>query len=409
MDYRLFIARRYLHSRQRIPLVTIISGISMAGITLGVAALIVVLSVMNGFYGIVRDLLVSMDPHVRIVSESGAGFAQERANEIAQESLQLSQVLSAEPYVEGKALLITPNRSDVNRIVITRGVANHTMREGIVIGEFDTQEQGIVMGFSLGQRLGLSPDKETSQALLFSAQGLGQMLTRIFSPPVTHQFHVRGLYQLEETYDNTHVFIGIQEAQQLFHLKGAVTGIELRLADLDQAETVKEALDSLYPEGLKIQTWYDLQRSLYDVMRLEKWGASLILILICIVAAFNIVGSLTMVVVEKQRDVGILQAMGATARDIRGLFLMQGGMIGLIGTGAGFIVGFGIVLLQEHFQLVPLLGAESFIIEAYPVSIQSLDLLFTGTVTIGLSLLAALYPAWRAASIQPSRAVAQDR
>ncbi len=408
MDYRLFIARRYLHSRQRIPLVTIISGISMAGITIGVAALIVVLSVMNGFYGIVRDLLVSMDPHVRIVSENGRGFADETAEEIAQESRQLSQVLSAEPYVEGKALLITPNQSDVNRIVIARGVASHAMDARIVAGEFDTQEQGIVMGFRLAQRLGLSSGDDPSRALLFSAQGLGQMLTRIFSPPVAHQFRVRGLYQLEETYDNTHVFIGIEEAQQLFHLKGAVTGVELRLTDLDQAEAVKESLESKYPQGLKIQTWYDLQRSLYDVMRLEKWGASLILILICIVAAFNIVGSLTMVVIEKRRDVGILQAMGATTRDIQGLFLMQGAFIGLIGTGAGFLIGLGIVLIQKHFQLVPLLGAESFIIEAYPVSIQSLDLLLTGTVTIGLCLLAALYPAWRAASVQPSRAVAQD-
>ncbi|MCY3487514.1 MAG: ABC transporter permease [Bacteroidetes bacterium] len=405
MNYRLFIARRYLHSRQRIPLVTIISGISMAGVAVGVAALIVVLSVMNGFYDVVRDLLVSMDPHVRIVAEPGGGLPQEEANRIAEQAKQIPQVLSAEPYVEGKALLVTVSQSEVNRVVVLRGVADNAVGAGLVAGEFDTSEQGMVMGFSLGQRLGLSPGSENSRAMLFSAQGLGQMLTRVFSPPAVQEFEVRGLYKLEETYDNTHVFIGINEAQDIFHLEGAVTGIELRLTDLEQAQQVKQALEAANPSGLRVQTWYDLQRSLYDVMQLEKWGASIILVLICVVAAFSIVGSLTMVVVEKKQDIGVLQAMGATSRDIRQLFLVQGGMIGLIGAGTGFVVGLGILLLQKYFQLVPLLGAESFVIEAYPVSIQILDLVLILGVSFGLCLIAALYPAWRAARSEPSRAV----
>ncbi|MCY3630861.1 MAG: ABC transporter permease [Bacteroidota bacterium] len=405
MNYRLFIARRYLHSQQRIPLVTIISGISMAGVAVGVAALIVVLSVMNGFYDVVRDLLVSMDPHVRIVAEPGGGLPQEEANRIAEQAKQIPQVLSAEPYVEGKALLVTVSQSEVNRVVVLRGVADNAVGAGLVAGEFDTSEQGMVMGFSLGQRLGLSPGSENSRAMLFSAQGLGQMLTRVFSPPAVQEFEVRGLYKLEETYDNTHVFIGINEAQDIFHLEGAVTGIELRLTDLEQAQQVKQALEAANPSGLRVQTWYDLQRSLYDVMQLEKWGASIILVLICVVAAFSIVGSLTMVVVEKKQDIGVLQAMGATSRDIRQLFLVQGGMIGLIGAGTGFVVGLGILLLQKYFQLVPLLGAESFVIEAYPVSIQILDLVLILGVSFGLCLIAALYPAWRAARSEPSRAV----
>ncbi len=379
----------------------------MTGVAVGVAALIVVLSVMNGFYDVVRDMLVSMDPHVRIVAEPGGGLSQEEANRIAGQARQIPQVLSADPYVEGKALLVTVTQSEVNRVVVLRGVAENTTGEGLVAGEFDTSEQGMVIGFSLGQRLGLSPGSENSQAMLFSAQGLGQMLTRVFSPPVVQEFEVRGLYKLEETYDNTHVFIGIKEAQDLFHLKDAVTGIELRLTSLEQAQQVKQTLEASNPSGLKVQTWYDLQRSLYDVMRLEKWGASLILILICVVAAFSIVGSLTMVVVEKKRDIGVLQAMGATSRDIRQLFLVQGGMIGLIGAGTGFVVGLGILFLQKHFQLVPLLGAESFVIESYPVSIHILDLVFILGVSFGLCLVAALYPAWRAARSEPSQAVAR--
>ncbi len=409
MNYRIFIARRYLYSRQRIPLVTIISGISMAGVAVGVAALIVVLSVMNGFYDVVRDLLVSLDPHVRIVAETGGGLPEEEADQIAEQSRQFPEVLSAEPYVEGKALLVTSAPSEVNRVVVLRGVAENATGEGMVAGEFDTRERGMVMGFSLGQRLGLSPDAENNEAMLFSAQGLGQMLTRIFSPPAVRKFEVRGLYKLEETYDNTHVFIGIREAQDLFHLKNTVTGIELRLTDIETAQAVKQTLESIYPDRLRVQTWYDLQRSLYDVMRLEKWGASLILVLICLVAAFSIVGSLMMVVVEKRRDIGVLQAMGATSRDIRQLFLVQGGMIGMIGAGTGFVVGLGILLLQKYFQIVPLQGAESFVIEAYPVSIQMLDLVLVLGVSFSLCLVAALYPAWRAARSEPSRAVAHGQ
>ncbi len=377
----------------------------MVGVAVGVAALIVVLSVMNGFYDVVRDLLVSMDPHVRIVAEPGGRFSQKEADRIVNQARQIPQVLSADPYVEGKALLVTATQSEINRVVVLRGVADNATGEGLVAGEFDTSEQGMVMGFSLGQRLGLSPGSENNRAVLFSAQGLGQMLTRVFSPPAVREFEVRGLYKLEEIYDNTHVFIGIKEAQDLFHLNSAVTGIELRLTDLEQAQQVKQTLEASYPSGVRVQTWYDLQRSLYDVMRLEKWGASIILVLICVVAAFSIVGSLTMVVVEKKRDIGVLQAMGATSRDIRQLFLVQGGMIGLIGAGTGFVVALGILLLQKYFQLVPLLGAESFVIESYPVSIQILDLVLILGVSFGLCLIAALYPAWRAARSEPSRAV----
>ena len=409
MDYRLFIARRYLSSRQRVRLITVISGISVTGVAVGVAALIVVLSVMNGFYDVVRDLLVSLDPHVRIVVDSGHGLQQIEADEIVNQSLQLPQVISAEPYVEGKALLIPASRTEVNRVVIVRGVVGNTVREGIVVGEFDTAERGIIMGLNLGQRLGLSPGPETSRVTLFSAQGLGLMLTRVFSPPPIQSFDVRGLYKLEDTYDNTHVFVGLEEAQRLFHMNDAVTGVELRLSNLEHASAVKRSLEALYAEDLKVQTWYELQQSLYEVMRLEKWGASLILILISVVAAFNIVGSLSMVVVEKKRDVGILQAMGTSARDIRRIFLIQGGIIGVLGAGSGFVIGLGLVLVQKYFELVPLRGAESFVIESYPVAIQALDLMLIAIVSFGLCLLAALYPAWRAARIEPAKAVAQDR
>lgn len=192
----------------------------------------------------------------------------------------------------------------------------------------------------------------------------------------------------------------------MFRMPGRVSGIELRLDDLEHADRVKRVLQTrLDTSRFTVETWYDLQKSLYDVMLLEKWGASLILGLIVVVAAFSIVGSLTMVVIEKRQDIGALQAMGVSRRNIRRIFLTEGLLIGLIGTGVGLVAGLGLSLLQKYFELVPLQGADSFMIDAYPVSIQLLDIVLITLVSTGLCVLAALYPASRAAAIEPARAV----
>jgi lipoprotein-releasing system permease protein len=183
-------------------------------------------------------------------------------------------------------------------------------------------------------------------------------------------------------------------------MPGQVSGIELRLDDLERAEAVKAALErKLDPERLRVQTWYDLQRSLYDVMRLEKWGASFVLALIIVVAAFNIVGSLTMIVIEKRRDLGALQAMGASRGDIRRIFLLEGLLVGVVGSGLG------LALAQQHFGLVPLAGAESFIIDAYPVAVRVWDVVLIVAVAVGLCAAASLYPAARASAVEPAQAV----
>ncbi|MDX1546438.1 MAG: ABC transporter permease [Rhodothermales bacterium] len=396
-----------------------ISGISVAGVTLGVAALIVVLSVMNGFYDIVRDLLVSLDPHVRIVAAGERGLAG--ADSLAALALEIEHVEHAAPYVEGKALLLHGGDGAANKVVIVRGVEPEQFQGVSAVvtqtgfGTFDLERRdglpGVVLGLSLGQRLALVPGTGTGSAVaLLSAPGIERMLTQVFGAPPMARFEVRGLYQLEDTYDESHVFVGLDEARRLFRMDGTVSGIELRLDDLDRADAVKAALQRrLDPARFEVHTWYDLQRSLYDVMRLEKWGASAILILISVVAAFNIVGSLTMVVIQKRRDVGVLQAMGVSRRDVRRIFLLEGVLIGAVGTGLGFAIGLTLALLQKHYGLVPLLGAESFLIDAYPVAIRAFDLVLIGAVSFGLCVLAAWYPATRAAAIEPAHAVQMDR
>ena len=417
VDYRLIIARRYLISRKQVSLISIITGISVAGVSLGVAALIVVLSVMNGFYDFVRDLLVSVDPHVRIVSAEARGLS--RSDSLLQVVLSHPHVVSASPYVEGKALLLHEGNGGSNRVVIVRGVDQETL-SGVSkvttqtdFGSFELERRdgrpGIVLGMSLGQRLALIPgnsDREPSRVSLLSAPAIVRMYTGVMGTPPLTRFDVRGLFELENVYDDTHVFISLTEAQRLFRLDDRISGIELRLDDIGLAQRVKEDLQiRLDSNRFTVLTWYDLQKSLYDVMQLEKWGASAILVLIIVVAAFNIVGSLTMIVIEKRRDVGVLQAMGVSRKHVRHIFLLEGLLVGGIGTGIGLFTGLILSLLQKYFELVPLAQAESFMINAYPVSIQWLDLVLIGTVSLGLCLLAAFYPAARAAAIEPARAV----
>ena len=407
MDYCLLIARRYLASRRRITMISVITGISVLGVSLGVAALIVVLSVMNGFYDVVRDLLVSVDPHLRIVSIEGGGINEDVRN-IADLALSVPSVVEVSPYVEGKALLLHDSAAQTNRVVIVRGIdttAAAAMKPVIgtsFLGQAPSGP-GAVVGQSLARRLALEPGR---QVALLSAPAIGQVLTSLFPAAPVARFEVRGLFQLEASYDNTHVFVDIGAARRLFRMQNRVSGIALRLADYRRAAEVKKELQArLHSPHLLVQTWYDQQRSLYEVMRLEKWGASLVLVLISVVAAFNIVGSLTMLVIEKRKDVGVLRTMGASRRRIRRIFLLEGALIGVLGTGLGFCAGLALCLLQEQFHFVPLLGAESFVIDSYPVAVRIFDLLGIAVVSFGLCLLASIYPASRAARIVPARAV----
>lgn len=418
MDYRFQIARRYLASRREVSLISIITGISMTGVTLGVAALIVVLSVMNGFYDVVRDLLVSLDPHVRVVSAQGQGVAQ--ADSLLRLARETKHVTAAAPYVEGKALLLSRNEGGANRVVRVRGVDPSMMESAaptMAMGTFDLSSDaagtpGLVLNRILAQRMGVLPEREGESASavgLLSAPAIERTLTNVFESPPIRRFDVRGLFQVRGTAEKKRVFVSLSEAQRLFRTEGRVTGIDLRLDNLERAGAVKAALQqTLDPDRFTVQTWYDLQKSLYDVMRLEKWGASAILGLIVIVAAFNIVGSLTMVVIEKRGDIGALQAMGVSPSDVHRIFLFEGALIGAVGTGLGLVLGLGLAFLQKYYKLVPMAQAESFLIDAYPVAVQPLDVVLIAIAAFGLCVLAALYPAARAAAIEPARAVHLD-
>jgi lipoprotein-releasing system permease protein len=404
MNVTQFISKRYLFSRKHISLISILTSISVIGITIGTALLIIILSVFNGFYDVIRSYLLTFDPDIRIEAavEQGILFDEQITDQISAHP----EVVTVVPYVEGKAMLVF--ESGNNEVLNIRGIdpandpfiANLREETG---GEVDLSIQngklGSVLSETLINRYRLSPGDEIT---MLSPSGMRRSLTQ-FSAPRASRFTVRSSYNMHQIVDTDVVYVDIAAAQRLFNMPNTVTGFDVKLTDTDIADEIKQDLASTLGEDYKLSTWYDLQKPLYDVMYLEKWGSYFILMIIVLVAALNIVGSLTMIVLQKKQDIGVLISMGMTKKTIKKIFRNQGLYIGLIGSGIGGLVGLGITLAQKEFSLVKL--SSSFIIDAYPVAIQVSDIVLVLLGTMTLCLIASWYPAYRASNVEPADAV----
>ncbi|MEX0647556.1 MAG: ABC transporter permease [Balneolaceae bacterium] len=402
-----FISGRYLFSRKHVSLISVLTSISIAGITLGTALLIVVLSVFNGFYEIIHGYLLSIDPDIRIerVDQPSMMYDEELFSEVETHP----EVEMLIPYVKGKSMLVfNGNRNEVVEVQgLERGshIRIDELENSIQNGVFDLSVQdnrpGVVVSETLMGSYALSTGDEVA---MLSTSGMRRALTQ-FSAPRVSRFHVRGSYSIPRIIEGEVVYIDMAAAQRLFNMQNEITGFELRLTDTDRAETVKRDLESMLGESYHIQTWYDLQRPLYDVMAMEKWGAYFILMIIVFVAMLNIIGSLTMIVIQKKKDIGVLISMGMTPRQIKKVFLSQGIQIGLIGCVIGGILGILLSLAQKEFGLLKL---ASSIIDAFPVSINALDIAIVLGGSMILCILASWYPAIRAAAIEPADAVRNE-
>ncbi|HLF19350.1 MAG TPA: ABC transporter permease, partial [Bacteroidota bacterium] len=262
-------------------------------------------------------------------------------------------------------------------------------------------KNGIILGFNLADRLA-SVIGDT--LAIISAAGSELAMLQI-GQPLIRKFHVVGIYESNnKDYDAYYAFVGVDAARPLFGLGDKIDGIEVRLKDPARADRLKRLIESRFGGQFRIFTWYDLHKELYTVMQIERWSAYIILCLIIAVASFNLLGSLTMSVIEKTRDIGILKSMGATARSISRLFFAQGVAVGIIGTVFGTAIGLGVVYLQERYHLFPL-DSTVYIIPAIPVELRISDLFFIGAAAIGLCALATLHPSRRAASLIPAEAI----
>jgi len=406
MSVERFIAGRYVRSKRQMRFINIIMLVSVIGITVGVAALIIVLSVFNGFNTVVTQVLVGFDPHIRIEAAFGGRIGN--VDSILRVVRSHREVAAASPFIQGKALLVAQR---VNKVVVVKGVVDSTIdgvsgvKRRTVLGSFlfkDGPEQGsIVLGLTLADRLGTMVG--ASLAIL-SPVGVDAMMVQL-NEPIVQPCTVVGIYDSNnKDYDAHYAFVSLETARKLFQLDHDVSGVDVRLSDIEKADQVKVALQKDLGPACRVSSWYDLHKDLYSVMQIERWTAYIILCLIVGVATFNVLGSLTMGVIEKRRDIGILKAIGATRRSILKIFMVEGILVGTIGTVLGSLLGLLVCYIQVTYQVFPL-DPTVYIIPAIPVEVRWLDFVTVAGASMLLSILASLYPASRAARLTPVQAI----
>jgi lipoprotein-releasing system permease protein len=405
MSFERSIALRYLISKRQVGLVTLISTISVVGVTIGVAALVIVLSVFNGFSGLVMSILVNFDPHVRVeLPRQSDSTTYGPLLRFAQQQRELQGISR---YAIGKAVVVSRN---LNRVINVKGVEPEKvddvsgLREKIVLGSLglgSKKKNEIVLGMALADRLGVVPGDTVS---IVSLAGSEVALLQL-GQPLIRRFRISGIYESNnKDYDSFFAFVSIDAAQSLFNMGRGISGVEMRLRSINQSDEFKSRILKEFGPQYRALTWYDLHRDLYSVMRVERWMAYIILCLIIGVASFNLLGSLTMSVVEKTRDIGILKSMGATNNSIVKIFMFEGILVGIVGSLLGLALGLLLVWLQNKYHLFPL-DPTVYIIPAIPVEVQLLDLVVVAGTALTLCLLAALYPAKRAANFVPVEAI----
>lgn len=406
MAFERFIARRYLLSKKKVQFITIITLISIVGVTVGVAALISVLSVFNGFSKYQVDILTGFDPHIRVLPDSGGRMSD--YGTVISKIKSETDVAAIAPYTMNKGVISTKKN---NLVAFVKGVDEKvigqlsSVKERTTIGDFEFNDNDEVGGIVLGGSLAAKLEARVLDTItIMSTAGMEYSLTQIITPK-TLRFVVRGIYDSNNReYDKLYSFISLPKSQNLYELKDAVNGIELRMDNIDKSNDVREKLAASLGKNYNVLTWYDLHENLYSVMKLERWTAFIILSLIIAVASFSIIGSLTMTVIEKRRDIGILKAMGTPNRSIVNIFMYEGILIGVYGTVFGSILGFAVCMAQIKFKLFPL-DTMVYSIDALPVDIRYMDFLYVGICAMVLSFLASLYPALRAAKQEPIKAI----
>ena len=407
MKFESYISRRYLISKHKINFITIISLISIAGITIGVAALIVVLSVFNGFGSLVTSFLVTFDPHIRIEIISPEGYNKQ--NDITAALRTIPDVKDYTPYVSGKVLAYNQG---LTQVINLKGIEEKSgndiygIKPDILFGKYylsdETGTPSIILGLTLADRMqSIIGDTIT----LISPVGIENVITQL-SQPKSQKFIVSGIYSSNNNeYDESYIFTNLKTAQNLLGYYDDVQGYDIKLDNINHSFDVKDRLEKKLDKNLfSVNTWYDFHKELYTVMKLERWAAYIILCLIVAVATFNILGSLSMSVIEKKRDIGILRSMGANEKSILKIFMYEGLLIGAIGTVAGAILGYFVCYLQLKYNIYPL-DPTQYKIDSLPLQVRVDDFFFIAVASMLLSFFASLIPAQRAAKVDPLEAI----
>ena len=412
IPYELALGWRYTRAgraTRRNGFISFISGVSMLGIALGVAALIIVLSVMNGFQKEVRDRMLSVVSHIEIFAPDGAAMPD--VARTMEEARRNPQVIGAAPFVSAQALLA---RGEDMKGALVRGIdpaheaevtdlaaANAAAIAQLVPGEFR-----VVLGVELARALGVSVGDVVT---LIAPNG---QVTPAGVVPRLKQMTVAGTFDSGHyEYDSALVLLHHQDAERIFRLEGP-TGIRLKLKDLHEARAVAYELAASLSGDLLIRDWTQQNKTWFAAVQLEKRMMFIILTLIVAVAAFNLVSTLVMTVQDKRADIAILRTLGASPGSIMGIFVVQGAMVGVIGTLSGLLLG--LVIAVNIDVIVPALESllhasflpkDIYLISKMPSDPQSSDIMPIAIISLVLSFLATLYPSWRASRVNPAEAL----
>lgn len=404
MKFEYFIARRYLRSKRVTIFQSIIVVISICGVFIGVATILIVLSVMSGFHKDLQDKILGTNAHIAVlkyfnepITEYDSVYLKVREN---------AHVLGASPFIYTKVMINNDNYVDG---IVLRGIDIKTLSEvsniesKLIYGSFELEKgdvPGIVLGSILADNLRVHTGDELT---IFSTANFTPTPMGII--PKYRTFRVVGIFEAGMfEYDAQLAYVSLESAQKLVGLGDAITGFEVKVDDIYKAPDIAKQLEAKLGFPFRANHWVRMNRSLFAALKLEKVAMFIILILIIIVAAFNIIGSLILIVIQKTRDIGILKSMGASSRQIMKIFMIQGLIIGGIGTVLGFAAGIGISMLLDKYKFISL-PSDVYFIDTLPVHMVASDFVIVGIAAIVISFLATIYPALRAARLDPVRAI----
>ena len=397
-----FIARKYFFSKKRVGMISVTALISIGGFAVGVWAMITALSVLGGFEREVRAKILNFDSHIKVEKEVGKGL--EEWETLQEELSRVVEPMAIAPYVSGKGII---NHRDKQSIVIIKGTVESGLKNvtnissSIVEGDINIETEasdGIVIGRNLSERL---------------LAGIGDTVTvinplsmrSIFSVPVVERFVVIGIFSANIfNYDDVYTYVYYKNAQRLLGMGEKVTGIEMSFERFEDSFEAADLLRSSNIKDVRIMTWFELHRDLLGAMKLERMGAFAVLSLIIIVAAFNIVSSLIMMVMDKRKEIGILKAIGAKDSSIAKIFTLTGLFSGVIGIAVGLLMGVTLVYLQGEYGILKL-PSDLYFISVLPVELSLIELISIALLSALLGLLATLYPARKAANLLPVEAI----
>ena len=406
MSYEFFIAKRYLRSKRKARFVSVITLISVGGILIGVTALDFILSMMNGFEKEVRSRIIGTTAHVSVFSTYNEGI--QNYPDLIPGIKEVGHVVEVAPYIYYKAAIASKTGSDG---IVVRGIdpekeilvtdLKRNLRAGSLYLEPEGDElPGILLGATLVDRLGVELG---DNVVLFSLKE--GSLTTGWSQPKASKLKLRGIFETGMyEYDASLAYISLSTAQKLFNMGSKVTGLHVKLDNLYQAEKVAKELEEKLGYHYYALDWMHMHKNLFSWMALEKYAMFIVLSLIVAVAAFNIISTLIMVVIEKRKDIGILKSMGCTNASVMKIFMFEGLVVGAVGVVLGSVFGYLLCWIQKSFNIISL-PSEIYFISSLPVDMRPLDFILVASAAMLLTFLATVYPARRAAQLSPVEAI----